>query len=205
MYLQVFELTSADDLDALDWFKQLRQSAWIKGDAAGTVAQIIEDVDTQGDKAVVRYMKQWTNPDFAVEDICVSPGQLAEALRRLDGRLRKAFEAAIGHVRAYQQHIKPVDPETITIGDAELGLRFTPVPSVGLVVPGGKRHIPRPSLCWPCLPWWPVSAPNPSAWSRPRPPRRAGEKKTLMYPRWFWRCARCWASSESIGSAGPKG
>jgi histidinol dehydrogenase len=51
--------------------------------------------------------------------------------------MRKAISQAIEHVREYQAHIKPADTKPVTIGGAELGLRFTPVDSVGLTVPGG--------------------------------------------------------------------
>jgi len=141
-YLQVFELDDTTDLQSLDWFVQLRQTAWEQGDAAQTVAGIIQDVQAQGDQAVARYMRQWTDPDFDANHIRVTTDELANALRNLDSGLRDAFKKAIGHVRAYQQHIKPTDPESLTLGDAQLGLRFTPVSSVGLIVPGGKAAYP---------------------------------------------------------------
>ncbi len=142
MYLPVYELNAADDLNALSWFTQLRQSAWGKGDAARVVARVIDDVETQGDQAVVRYMRQWTDPNFRAEDICVAGDQMASAAQNLDRSLLDACKKAIDHVFAYQRHIMPEDPDPIAVSDAELGLRFTPVSSVGLAVPGGKAAYP---------------------------------------------------------------
>jgi len=142
LYLRVFELASYEDLNVLEWFQQLKQSAWDTGQAAQSVAQIIKEVEAKGDRAVVRYMQQWSNPDFAIEDICVRPDVLDDALYRLDRSLRAAMETAISNVRAYQEHIKPVNPAPVTIGGANLGLRFRPVASVGLAVPGGMAAYP---------------------------------------------------------------
>src|SRR5438046_979937 len=78
-----------------------------------------------------------TDPRFEAERIRVSADELAAAEKTLSPQLRKAITAAIEHVRQYQEHIKPTDPRPVTLDGAELGLRFTPVDSVGLTVPGG--------------------------------------------------------------------
>ena len=112
-------------------------TATAEGDPARTVAAIIEDVKQHGDDAVVRYMRQWTDPRFDADRIRVATDELVRAEKSLDLPLRDAIADSIDHVRRYQQHIKPPDPAPITIDGAELGLRFTPVECVGLMVPGG--------------------------------------------------------------------
>lgn len=121
---------------------RLRSQVEAAGDIARTVADIVEDVRQHGDEAVVRYMRKWTNPDFAADMIQVKPDEMAAAERLLPDDLRTAMQRSIEHVRGYQQHIKPVDPPPITIDGAELGLRFTPIQRVGLHVPGGKAAYP---------------------------------------------------------------
>lgn len=142
MYLPVIELAETKSLEVQDWFIQLRQSAWNKGEEAAAVAKIIEDVQGRGDRAVVQYMKQWTDVDFDIRNIRVRPDELATALRELDEELRTALKKTIHHVRSYQQYIRPADPEPFIQGGAKVGLRFTPVSSVGLIVPGGKAAYP---------------------------------------------------------------
>jgi histidinol dehydrogenase len=117
---------------------RLRQTVSASGPQATTVAGIVEDVRRNGDKAVVRYMRRWTDPDSSAARIRVTPGEIAAAKRALPPRLRKAMMTAIAHVRAYQQHISPRDPKPLALDGARLGLRFKPVESVGLTVPGGK-------------------------------------------------------------------
>lgn len=142
MYLQVFEIGSADDLVALDWFTEMRQSTWGSSEAAETVAQIVKEVAGEGDRAVVRYMQKWTDPEFDSNKIRVSSELMVQSLRELNTSLRDAIKSSINNVQTYQQHIRPADIDPILVGDAQVGLRYTPVPSVGLLVPGGKAAYP---------------------------------------------------------------
>ena len=142
MRLPVVEISGPDGLTEQPWFQDLQTSAAAGGKAADAVAAIIQDVRRHGDAAVVRHMREWTDPSFSAARIRVSADELAAALRTLDPELRRALETAIDHVRRYQEHIRPCDPAPITIDGAELGLRFTPVDSVGLAVPGGKAAYP---------------------------------------------------------------
>ncbi|MEX1088275.1 MAG: histidinol dehydrogenase [Phycisphaeraceae bacterium] len=121
---------------------KLRGTSAFDSEASRTVAQIVADVRADGDAAVVRYMRQWTDASFTAQRIRVSEAELAAAEKGLDRKLRGALATAIKQVRAYQKHIMPRATRPVTIGGAELGLRFTPVDSVGLAVPGGKAAYP---------------------------------------------------------------
>ena len=112
-----------------------------RGEAAATVDAILADVRRDGDDAVVRYMRQWVDPDFSAPKIRVSSQEMDAALDGADAALLESIQTAIDHVRAYQTHIKPVDPKALTVDGAELGLRFTPVESAGLAVPGGTAPL----------------------------------------------------------------
>jgi len=134
--LPVYDLSKPagrDDFEAR--LRRLRQSAELQGRWRDTAAELIDAVRDRGDEAIVEQMRRWTDPEFTAERIRVSPGELERADRALDPDLRGAIERSIQHVRAYQQHVMPVAPEPITIDGAELGLRYTPVGSAGLLVP----------------------------------------------------------------------
>ena len=131
-----------DGRDGLDeCLARLRATSRARSEAADVVAAIVEEVRLEGDAAVVRYMRKWTDPHFEMGRIRVSADELAAADAALDPELRRILAQAIDHVRQYQQHIMPVDPELVTIGGAELGLRFTAVDSVGLAIPGGTAPL----------------------------------------------------------------
>lgn len=136
--LAVLDLATDDGRRGYDAvLARLRATASASSEAAKSVADIIADVRAHGDEAVVRYMRKWTDPAFAAERIRVSEDELAAAERAIDSALGAAIDRAIANVREYQQHILPRDATPVTIGGAELGLKFTPVDSAGLCVPGG--------------------------------------------------------------------
>ncbi len=142
MPLQTFTITNPDELDNLGWFRSLRTSTLADTDAAAQTAAIVAAVRTERDAALVRYMAKWSDPAFTAARIPVSPDALTAALAALDPALRSTLEQAIQNVRAYQQHILPRDPAPTTIAGAQLGLRFTPIDRVGLLVPGGRAAYP---------------------------------------------------------------
>ncbi|MCC7147417.1 MAG: histidinol dehydrogenase [Phycisphaeraceae bacterium] len=138
MTLAILDLqTPAGQAGLKDRLDRLRMTAAADSEAARTVAGIVADVRAHGDEAVVRYMRQWTDPQFSAARIRVGPEELDRALQQLDKDLRGAIERAIAQVRAYQEHILPKPTAPVRIGGAELGLRWSAVPSVGLNVPGG--------------------------------------------------------------------
>jgi histidinol dehydrogenase len=143
MSLPVLQYASPTDRAAVAaLIDRLRSQLGSTGEVAQQVAAIVDDVRRNGDDAVVKYMRKWTNPAFTADIIRVKPQEMAAAEKSLAPEVRKALKTAIEHVRAYQQHILPRDPQLITIDQCELGLRFTPIRRVGLHVPGGKAAYP---------------------------------------------------------------
>ncbi|MDB4972004.1 MAG: hisD [Myxococcaceae bacterium] len=141
--LPLFDLTTESGRNALTAsIDRLRPPIGHDTEASRTVASILEDVRQHGDEAVVRYMRKWTDPAFSHERMRVSQAELDHAERGLSPELRAALVQAIENVRAYQTHLLPQAPAPIVHGGAEMGLRFTPVDSVGLAVPGGKAAYP---------------------------------------------------------------
>lgn len=116
----------------------LRGAADPDGKWATLAADLIRETRRRGDAAIVEHMQQFTDPDFSADRMRVTPEELAEAEKQLTGELREAIEQAISNVYAYQKHIKPSDSDPVWIAEAELGLRWTPITPVGLMVPGGS-------------------------------------------------------------------
>jgi len=134
----VYDLNTPDGNAGLNTcLDRLRGTTSTGGDVAKTVSDIIVDVREHGDEALEKYVQKFSNPSFKQDRLPVSADELAGAADRVDPKLLNAIKTAIRQVREYQEHVmpKPVDP--VTIGGAELGLRFSAVDSVGLHVPGG--------------------------------------------------------------------
>ncbi|MEM6392567.1 MAG: histidinol dehydrogenase [Planctomycetota bacterium] len=137
--LPLYDLKTTEGRDAYaQRLARLKNTASSTSDAAATVASILADVRTRGEDALVELMQKFTDPDYTADYIRVDPATFAPAADALDPALRDAISAAIDNVTYYQQHIKPTDPNPIDLAGATLGLRWTPVDSVGLCVPGGS-------------------------------------------------------------------
>lgn len=137
--LPIYDPTNDDDLAGLAArLEALRGAADPDGKWATLAADLIRDTRKRGDSAIVEHMQQFTDPDFSADRMRVTQDELEAADKQLTGELREAIEQAISNVYAYQKHIKPSDMEPVWIAEAELGLRWTPITPVGLMVPGGS-------------------------------------------------------------------
>jgi histidinol dehydrogenase len=120
---------------------RLRGTAAADSEAAATVAALMADVCSRGDAAVVEAMQKFTDPEFSEDTIRVSADDIEAAQAGLPEDLRKAIEASIRNVQAYQSHVMPQPVEGVELDGATLGMRWTPVDSVGLCVPGGTAEL----------------------------------------------------------------
>jgi histidinol dehydrogenase len=141
-HLPIFDQSSQTGREGFQARLQaLRETAVLSGEHAETTAQIVSDVAQRGDDAVVQSMQKFTDPDFSKQDIRVQPEEIeqaSQAVKRDQPELIGSLERAIDQVRRYQAHIYPQTPAEMDIGGARLGLRYRPVPSAGLCVPGGS-------------------------------------------------------------------
>jgi len=121
--------------------QQLRETAVLTSEQAQKTASLIEDVASRGDAAVVEAMQRFTDARFSRDRIRVTSAEIEAAandVQRHQPRLIEALQRAIDHIRQYQHHILPQAPPAMTLDGAELGLRYRPVQSAGLCVPGGS-------------------------------------------------------------------
>ena len=116
--------------------------SWVGGELAADMGRFMDDLRARGDAAVVDYLCRHTRGDYSEDAIRVAPETIAAAGAALDPAAAAAFRRAADNVRAYQVHVKPVDPVPLRRHGAELGLRHTPVASAGLSVPGGAGAYP---------------------------------------------------------------
>ena len=183
MSLPVIDLDTPEGREAWQTrLARLQATASLESDEAETVRRLVEDVRLRGDEAVVEAMQRWTDPDFSADRIRVDPSEMAQAEAQLDPELRRALESAIANVRAYQEHIRPPDPPPIQLAGAEAGLRFGPVASAGLTVPGGVAVLVS-TLIMLAVPALAAGIdPRNLRVVNPPPTRRAGEKPGDVAP-----------------------
>ena len=135
--LPIYDLKTADGRAAFAArIDQLRDTASAAGEFAQAAAGVIEAVRCDGDDEVVRQVRKWSDPDFTIDRLCVSRQELDGAEQALTGPLRAAIEKSIEHVDCFQKHIMPAPAPPVDIDGCKLALRFTPVASLGIHIPG---------------------------------------------------------------------
>lgn len=111
-----------------------------------TVSNILEDVRTRGDEAVLEYTRRFDGRDARAGELELNPNQLEEALKSIPEELRAALEDAAVRIRAYHEHQVQ---ESWSYADADgirLGQQVSPLDRVGVYVPGGKAAYPSTVL-----------------------------------------------------------
>ncbi len=134
----LYDLSTPAGRDGFDaCLARLRRTVSAAGDASAVVAEVLAAVRERGDEAVVACMRRWTDPHFTADRIRVERKALTAALDALEKPLRTAMQRAMENVRTYQQYLLPEARKPLKVGDSTLSLRYSPVDSVGLTVPGG--------------------------------------------------------------------
>ena len=118
-------------------------------DVEGIVTDIIKNVRTNGDKALVEYSKKF---DGAVDDILeVTPEEIEEAFNQVDDELIQILKQAKENITAF--HSRQVR-NSFVLNDKDgviMGQKVIPIEKVGLYVPGGTASYPS-SVLMNCVP-----------------------------------------------------
>jgi histidinol dehydrogenase len=100
-----------------------------------TVRQIIADVRSRGDAAVLEYTTKFGGPVLRAKQL------RATGKPRVDAVTRRAIEVAHGNVHAFAQRSLRKDWTTRNTQGARVGERFDPFERVGIYVPGGTAPL----------------------------------------------------------------
>ncbi|MFS2205002.1 histidinol dehydrogenase [Variovorax sp. Varisp36] len=114
------------------------------------VADILADVQTRGDVAVLEYTNRFDKLDAkTLPELELTQAELKAAFESLPAAQRDALEAAARRVRSYHEAQKKASGESWSYRDADgtlLGQKVTPLDRVGIYVPGGKAAYPSSVL-----------------------------------------------------------
>jgi histidinol dehydrogenase len=111
------------------------------------VADILRDVKTRGDAAVLEYTRRFDHLDAgSLSELEISQAELNAALEGLPTEQRKALQAAADRVKTYHEK-QLMSSWSYTEADGTLlGQQVTSLDRVGLYVPGGKAAYPSSVL-----------------------------------------------------------
>lgn len=114
------------------------------------VADILADVQTRGDEAVLEYTNRFDKLDAkTLPELELTQAELKAAFEALPEAQRDALEAAARRVRSYHEAQKKASGESWSYRDTDgtlLGQKVTPLDRVGIYVPGGKAAYPSSVL-----------------------------------------------------------
>lgn len=139
---------NASDSDFEDRLATLLQREMIVAEeVTHTVSDILQEVRSRGDSAVVEYTKRFDG--FAansIDELSVSQEQMQHALQSISKEQREALTHAADRIRSYHEKQKQ-DSWTYTETDGSVyGQKISPLRRVGVYVPGGKANYPSSML-----------------------------------------------------------
>ncbi len=115
-------------------------------DVNSAVAEIIADVRTRGDTALVELTEKFDRYAPTVENLQFSDLEIRAAETECPDDVRGALELAAERITAYHQRQLPDAERYTDDSGVELGHRWTAVEAVGLYVPGGLAAYPSSVL-----------------------------------------------------------
>jgi histidinol dehydrogenase len=126
--------------------KLLQRDMIVSDDVTTVVSDILQQVKTRGDAAVLEYTNQF---DFGAEsmgDLLVSPELMQEALDSISSEQRDALTHAAERIRAYHEKQKQNSWTYKETDGSVYGQKISPLKRVGVYVPGGKANYPSSML-----------------------------------------------------------
>ncbi len=111
-----------------------------------TVADIIENVHQNGNKAVFEYTSKFDKLDLTDDTLFVTKAELAEAESLVEDSVKEAIAASKKNVHAFAQRSMRQDWKYHNTEGAEVGERFVPYDRVGVYIPGGKAPLVSTAL-----------------------------------------------------------
>jgi len=112
-----------------------------------TVAEVITNVRTVGDAAVLEYTRRFDRLEAkCLAELELPQEALRDAFAALPEAQRNALSAAASRIRLYHERQKLDSWEYTEADGTRLGQKVTPLDRVGLYVPGGKAAYPSSVL-----------------------------------------------------------
>jgi histidinol dehydrogenase len=108
------------------------------------VTAIIADVRVRGDAALRDYTARFDR--FAVNDLRITDDEIDSATAGISSDLAAALDVAATRIEAFHRAQLPEDIRLTDADGVTMGMRWGPLDSVGLYVPGGKAAYPSSVL-----------------------------------------------------------
>jgi len=130
------------DRDPLETAAALRQLIPAPDSVQGAVAEIIDAVRSQGDTALLDYVRRFDTAGHDPPAFAVDPDELTAAANRLDPLVRHGIERAIENLEAVLVASRGHADVSVDLGSHRVTQRHVPVARAAVYVPGGRAPYP---------------------------------------------------------------
>jgi histidinol dehydrogenase len=140
----MLEIINRNDRQSLaNKLKRIRErSVALDADLMNDVAEIINEVRTRGDAALIEYAARFDGVTLTQSELRVDALKLRQASTDVDEGFLAALRESIANVRAFHEQQRESSWEMSPADGVRLGQRITPISKAGLYVPGGTASYP---------------------------------------------------------------
>lgn len=142
--MRIVSLTKETTKDILE--DLLKRSPNNYGNYEAAVAEILNKVRLEGDRALFDYTREFDKSEITKETIRVTEEEIQEAYDAVDPALVDVIKKALVNIRSYHEKQKQNSWFTSSEEGTMLGQKATPLQRVGVYVPGGKAVYPSSVL-----------------------------------------------------------
>lgn len=125
----------------------LQREVIVSDEVTTVVGDILQQVRTRGDAAVLEYSNRFDGLSAtSMDELIVSPAQMQDALDSLSKKQRDALSHAAERIRLYHEKQKQASWTYEEADGSVYGQKISPLKRVGIYVPGGKANYPSSVL-----------------------------------------------------------
>lgn len=142
--MRIVKLTEESKTNILE--NLLKRSPNSYGQFEQAVAEILENVKADGDKALFEYTKNFDKADINEQNIVVTQEEIDEAYAQVDEKLLAVIRKSLVNIRDYHAKQKQYSWFDSKPDGIILGQKVSALSRVGVYVPGGKAAYPSSVL-----------------------------------------------------------
>jgi histidinol dehydrogenase len=140
------KILSHSDPAFSSFVKRLNRRALPEPDVRDLVTEIIREVATHGDAALVSLTKRFDGATLKPKELFVSKAEFSAAAKSVTPATKDAVKRSLANIRSFAKHSLRKDWSAKNAEGATVGERFTPFDRVGVYVPGGKAPLVSTAL-----------------------------------------------------------
>ena len=117
------------------------------------VRNILSNVKKNGDKAVIKYERKFSNVKTSSKKIKFSKNEINTISKKIDKNLKRSIDIAFKRIKFFHSKQKFLSFNYKDSYKNELSYKYSPIDRVGVYVPGGTASYPSTVLmnCIPAL------------------------------------------------------